>query len=130
MTLLPRHLPGQVVNLLLVSAFTTLAVTSFICAAQGLGAGVSPARADAAYGNLPLSFEANRGQADPSVLFVSHSGQSSLLLTANSAVLLLQHRSNCPAEAAHSKSCPQPPPDTLDSDPGAAAVRENPARQA
>ena len=38
------------------------------------------------YGKLPLSFEANRGQADPAVRFVAHGADSSLFLTDAGAV--------------------------------------------
>jgi hypothetical protein len=46
-------------------------------------------RALGAYGKLPLSFEANRGQASAAVRFISRGAGYSLLLTANSAVLAL-----------------------------------------
>ena len=39
---------------------------------------------------LPLSFEANRGQADPRVRFVSRGNGYSLLLTSNEAVIKLR----------------------------------------
>ncbi len=42
-----------------------------------------------AYGRLPLSFEANEGQADPRVKFVSRAGSRTLFLTATEAVLKL-----------------------------------------
>ena len=42
------------------------------------------------YGKLPLSFEANRGQTDPQVKFLSHGPGYALFLTANEAVLSLQ----------------------------------------
>jgi uncharacterized protein (TIGR03437 family) len=48
------------------------------------------ARIVAAYGQLPLSFEANRGQADPPVRFLSHGHGYSLLLTPTDAVLHLR----------------------------------------
>lgn len=38
---------------------------------------------------LPLSFEPNRGQSDPSVKFVSHVGSGTLFLTQDDAVLVL-----------------------------------------
>jgi len=44
---------------------------------------------DANYGKLPLSFEANRGQADKQVKFLARTASSSLLLTNNEAVLTL-----------------------------------------
>ncbi len=44
------------------------------------------------YGNLPLSFEANRGQADKSVKFVSRGSGYGLFLTPKEAVLTLHKR--------------------------------------
>lgn len=54
----------------------------------------APAPADQArildtYGKLPLSFEANRGQADAPVKFLSHTSAYSLFLTGDEAVLTL-----------------------------------------
>ena len=46
-------------------------------------------RIAASYGKLPLSFEANRGQADEHVKFISRGGGYSLLLTGSGAVLAL-----------------------------------------
>ncbi|AXC09713.1 Cell surface protein [Acidisarcina polymorpha] len=55
---------------------------------------VSPMKAvppaiTAAYGKLPLSFEANRGQSDPQVKFLSRGQGYTLFLTGNAAVLTL-----------------------------------------
>jgi hypothetical protein len=47
------------------------------------------ATAAAAYGQLPLSFEANQGQADPAVDFVAHAQGYALALNAREAVLSL-----------------------------------------
>jgi uncharacterized repeat protein (TIGR01451 family) len=49
------------------------------------------AQLDEAYGKLPLSFEANRGQAAPEVKFISHYSNSSLFLTSGEAVLVLKN---------------------------------------
>jgi hypothetical protein len=62
------------------------------------------ATAQASYGQLPLSFEPNVGQADSQVSFVSHSAGQSLFLTADKAVLALGH----PASGSST-----PPPDVL-----------------
>ena len=51
------------------------------------------------YGNLPLSFEPNRGQADPLVRFLSRAGNRTLWLTEDEAVLAL-------GRASHSRSTP------------------------
>ncbi len=48
------------------------------------------ARLSAAYGHLPLRFEANQGQTDPRVNFLSHGADYSLFLTPTRAVLELQ----------------------------------------
>ena len=49
------------------------------------------ARAGVAYGKLPLSFEANRGQTDPRVKFLSRGPGYSLFLTSTEAVLTLRN---------------------------------------
>jgi len=43
-----------------------------------------------AYGKVPLSFEANQGQTDPRVEFISRGSGYSLFLTSNEAVLTLR----------------------------------------
>ena len=48
------------------------------------------ARLSAAYGQLPLSFEANRGQTDSRVNFLAHGAGYSLFLTPTKAVLSLK----------------------------------------
>jgi len=44
-------------------------------------------RVEVGYGNLPLSFEPNRGQTNPRVKFVSRAGNRTLWLTSDEAVL-------------------------------------------
>jgi Bacterial Ig-like domain (group 3)/Beta-propeller repeat/Dockerin type I domain len=56
-----------------------------------------------AYGQLPLSFEANAGQTASQVQYLSHGSGYALFLTENSAILSLTHAS---ASAAGSKSPP------------------------
>jgi hypothetical protein len=46
---------------------------------------MTPARIEESYGNLPLSFEANVGQADARVQFLSRGAGSTVLLTATEA---------------------------------------------
>jgi beta-propeller repeat-containing protein len=48
------------------------------------------------YGNLPLSFEVNQGQADSSVRFLSRAGGSSLYLSDTEATLSLRRNSTSP----------------------------------
>ena len=50
------------------------------------------ARVSESYGNLPLSFEANQGQTDPRVKFLSRGKGYALFLTSTEAVLSLQKR--------------------------------------
>ena len=57
--------------------------------AQRRAAPTSHARIAEAYGRLPLSFEANRGQADAAVKFLSRGPGYSLFLTSTEAVLSL-----------------------------------------
>jgi hypothetical protein len=45
-----------------------------------------------AYGRLPMSFEANEGQTDPRVKFLSRGSGYTLFLTGNEAVLALRSR--------------------------------------
>jgi hypothetical protein len=52
------------------------------------------ARLSAIYGRIPLSFEANQGQVDETVKFVSHGHGYSLFLTPHEAVLGLTHRTS------------------------------------
>jgi hypothetical protein len=49
-------------------------------------------RVEVGYGNLPLSFEPNRGQADPRVKFVSRAGNRTLWLTNDEVVLAVGRR--------------------------------------
>src|ERR1039458_6200955 len=51
---------------------------------------VANARIVEAYGKLPLSFEANQGQTDSEVKFLSRGSGYSLFLTSNEAVLSLK----------------------------------------
>jgi hypothetical protein len=77
-------------------------------------------RLSAAYGNVPLSFEPNQGQADPSVDFVAH-GQGYTLLLSEGDITL------APQIHAHRPTAPAGPPDVLrvrllDADPHPAAA--------
>ena len=76
-----------------------------------VGGGADPAPAPAtteqaartAYGNLPLSFQRNDGQSDPSVKFLSQGSHSTLFLTADEAVLSL---TKPPAVAEQAEGAP------------------------
>src|ERR1700692_1056264 len=50
------------------------------------------ARIHESYGNLPLSFEANQGQADSRVKFLTRTGAYNMFLTGDEAVLVLRER--------------------------------------
>jgi hypothetical protein len=55
---------------------------------------VTEQRLKKAFDRVPVSFEANRGQADPSIKFLSRGNGYSLLLTATEAVLVLREGSS------------------------------------
>src|SRR5580700_7412409 len=57
---------------------------------QAAGQPAAEAQAAASYGRIPLSFEANRGQTDPSVQFLSHGQGYTLFLRQGEAVLALK----------------------------------------
>ena len=54
-----------------------------------LPTGAAAARVSESYGKVPLHFEANRGQTDKAVRFVSRGPGYSVYLTAGEAVLVL-----------------------------------------
>ena len=62
-----------------------LMASGLSAAPAGPGAKALPA---VAWNSLPLIFEANRGQADPAVKFLAHTGQQTLFLTPTEAVLV------------------------------------------
>src|SRR5271170_3760868 len=86
----------------LVLALSSFALTSFVGSAQGIpsrpaeNSQLNPSHDKrrtvsiaANYGKLPLSFEANQGQSDPQVRFLSRGVGYSLFLTDKAAVLAL-----------------------------------------
>src|SRR6185503_3340875 len=77
-----------------VSFLTVAAGAAWMVAPAAAGAAVQPdpatrMRLSEAYGRLPLAFEANRGQADTRVKFLSRGIGYSLLLTSSEAILSL-----------------------------------------
>lgn len=64
------------------------------------------AAADSSYGNLPLSFEANRGQSERGVKFLSHGPGYSVSLTSSSMVLATRGSSS--SRSRKSKQADQP----------------------
>src|SRR5215471_14589541 len=102
----PARTVFSVVCLLLIASWT-----------QGQTAASTTASPHAAkvvesYGKLPLAFEANQGQSDSQVRFLSRGGGYSLFLTPTEAVLALQRSvnrhqppaANSPAPAAQQSS--------------------------
>src|SRR5712692_3987069 len=75
--------------------FRTIVLGTALAVSFAGGAGpVTPesaakARLSESYGKLPLSFEANHGQSNPKVKFLSRGSGYSLFLTSNEAVLVL-----------------------------------------
>ena len=57
------------------------------------------ARINETYGRLRLSFEPNRGQADPQTRFLAHGGGYTVLLTGSGAVLALKPAAARPRRA-------------------------------
>ena len=62
------------------------------------GATASNVERAADYGSLPLSFEANQGQTDPQVQFLTRGAGHSLFLTPSAAVLTMLQRSDANPE--------------------------------
>ncbi len=59
------------------------------------------------YGRLPLTFEANQGQTDPQVKFVSRGAGYNLFLTTSEAVLTLRRASRREPNSPRAKAPPQ-----------------------
>src|SRR5437773_4139497 len=66
-----------------------LALFTFVLGLTLPAAAATNARVSESYGKLPLQFEANRGQTDKDVHFLSHGAGYSLYLTSGEAVLVL-----------------------------------------
>ena len=79
------------------NSYKTAAIAAFIFSISlGLGSGVSAKEPDANkrdvlknYGNLPMRFEANVGQTDAQVKFISRGGGYTMFLTSDEAVMVL-----------------------------------------
>jgi len=80
-------------RILLVSALSAASATLAVAAAPASqpqdNAAAAKTQAAQTYGKIPLSFEANQGQADRTVKFISRGSGYSLFLTDSSAVLAL-----------------------------------------
>jgi hypothetical protein len=78
-------------GLVLIVSLLGIALTGIPCSAANLDDGVRM-RVSETYGNLPLQFEANRGQTDDQVKFLWRGPARSLFLTASEAVLVSTNR--------------------------------------
>jgi hypothetical protein len=58
------------------------------------------------YGRLPLAFEANQGQTDPQVKFVSRGAGYNMFLTSNEAILTLHKASRHEPKSPRAKAVP------------------------
>jgi hypothetical protein len=67
---------------------------------------LSTDQVQAAYGQIPLSFEVNQGQTDPQVRFLSHGSGYALFLTPTEAVLRLQKPAAPAAGQATAEAAP------------------------
>jgi hypothetical protein len=105
MSLRSRHTLPHVLLLSGVIAVVTPMMAENPAATPAATANQAKAAQD--YGKLPLAFEANRGQADPSVKFLSRGAGYSLFLTGSEAVLALGRPANCKAKTDGLKSKPE-----------------------
>jgi hypothetical protein len=85
-------------------------VSSLLCAAQTLPApkALPPVsrQAQANFGKLPLTFEANQGQTDPQVKFLAHGSGYSVFLTSGQMVLALRPSAVKSGAAAKTSATP------------------------
>jgi hypothetical protein len=89
-------------------AFGTAAYAGSGATPEAVAAGK---RMAANYGKIPLSFEANQGETDPSVQFLSRGSGYSLFLTQGEVVLNLERQQA--AASAQSQESEPAPVDTL-----------------
>jgi hypothetical protein len=89
-------LPLSSVRVLLIALLTVSSTTSLAARNRTSAAPSASKNPTAAhYGDLPLSFEANQGQADQRVEFLARTGGYSIFLTADGAVLSFGKAGNC-----------------------------------
>jgi hypothetical protein len=84
----------------------SIAYVAFLClptahAVSQTASAVNQQQAANAYGKLPLSFEANQGQTDSQVKFLSRGSGYSLFLTRNEAVLALKKQEKKASHGPH-----------------------------
>jgi len=96
-----------------------LAGLFLICGEASASTASTPASSDAAkhvaanYGKIPLSFEPNKGQTEPSVQFLSRGSGYSLFLTPGEVVLNLERQQAASASQAPDNKPEAAPVDTL-----------------
>ena len=104
-----------------IPALLSISLTAIAVAALAQSPSTPPPSViSASYGKLPLSFEANQGQADPSIEFLSRGNGYSLFLTDSAAVLALGHAPACgsgisktPTKSATCATSGSPRPDVV-----------------
>src|SRR2546426_6852183 len=96
LTRFPRVLirvPLVAVGLLILIAAPDNSVSNHALTSPSVLEGATQAKPMESYGKVPLTFEANRGQASPQVKFLSRGSDYTLFLTREEAVLVLSHPS-------------------------------------
>ena len=108
-----NHVPGRVIAMLFVLVAGMGALLrhdagskrpNLRVASQQSLAQANPLRALSVYGHLPLAFERNVGQTDPSVKFLARGSDYALFLTGKEAVLALQASRRSSDKSAASKT--------------------------
>ena len=87
-----RSVSSRVAALMLLASIGLMVLAGHSTMATSARPGDAKTRVGEGYGNLPLSFEANLGQTDPRVRFLSRGNGYALYLTADEAVLALENR--------------------------------------
>ncbi|HST06227.1 MAG TPA: SBBP repeat-containing protein [Chloroflexia bacterium] len=84
-----NYSPGNPRKIFLVWAAIVLLMGSMLLASLGetFWRALAPAAETPSFGSLPLSFEPNAGQSDPSVRFMAHAGGSTLFFAPSEVVL-------------------------------------------
>src|SRR5215203_5387365 len=78
------------IGALLTMAVLPLAKGLFTRGAPAPGVDISTPSTAIDFGKLPLSFEANQGQTDPSVMYMTHASGGTMYFTPSEVVLALQ----------------------------------------
>jgi hypothetical protein len=122
------------------AAIAAVSMSGIVCAhaisapvsnAPEADSGRSGSRLAANFGKIPLSFEANQGQTDPRVQFLSHGSGYSLFLTPEEVILRLERQRNAASSSIRGDRPEAAPVDTLrmelvGANPGAALSGSDP----